>query len=205
MKVCGWKKRQFDSLPGNPSRNFHVSSQHLVGDIFNTLENELFSVPLTLKVASWHIRGTTFQPCSAFQANAPCGLISAKRRSQVPPESISTTELLPSLGAQSTHSVPAQTNSYRAAGMPPGLTTHRKGSKICREKCRAWVEILNWCSWSLGRGNSWSENLCQVSTIWKIHGISSQDCGRIQLARGLGPGNFILWERFLQEQQGGKK
>ena len=31
----------------------------------------------------------------------------------------------------------------------------------------------------------------------KTHEISSQGCGGIQLAKSLGPGNFILWDRFL--------
>lgn len=30
--------------------------------------------------------------------------------------------------------------------------------------------------------------------------ISSQGCGGIQLARSLGPGNFILGEEFLQRE-----
>lgn len=52
MKVCGWEVKTVDRLPRNASRSFRVSSQHLVGATLDTLEDELFSVPLTLKVVS---------------------------------------------------------------------------------------------------------------------------------------------------------
>lgn len=42
----------------------------------------------------------------------------------------------------------------------------------------------------------------------KTHEISSQGCDGIQLARSLGLGNFILWERLLQgegEREKGEK
>lgn len=76
MKVCGWKVKTVDRLPGNASRSFRVSSQHLVGATLDTLEDELFSLPFTLKVVSSYQRGhlSFFQ---RFPGNCPCSLISA--------------------------------------------------------------------------------------------------------------------------------